>query len=162
MLCCFEVASGRADKLGFMRWVALFVLGAVSGLTGCTERRTSDRYLIPQGYTGWIVVQYGVAGAPATPLENGFLLYSIPRNGRLKTSSTLLYGRGKDEFYYVSPTGQRQPLANTISGGGLIWGESVGSKETHQGQLVTQSPVTKTFFVGTEKQFNKAGPKPSY
>lgn len=144
----------------FVLFCALFGLL----LSGCeADNRTPDRYLIPQGYTGWIVVQYGVKGAPPLPVENGFRLYRIPRNGRLKTSSTILYGRAMDEYYYVLPNGQRQRLKETDwGGGGRIWGGSVGSGESYDanGKLTEQSPETKIDFIGTEKQFKKAGPEP--
>jgi hypothetical protein len=130
----------------------VLVLPVLFVISGCMQTRQADRYLIPQGYTGWVFLEYEVKGAPPLGSESGFKLFRIPRNGRLQTSSPgPVAGAARDEYYYIHSKGQRQPLKLGDWGrGGSIWGGSVGGG----------TPPSERFFIGTEKQFSKAGPEP--
>lgn len=125
----------------------------------CSAIRTSRRavrYLIPQGYIGWICVEFNVQGTPPLPLENGYYLLKFPRDGWLQTSSKVEYGWAKDEYYYYSVKG-RHRLEDTGPGmGGLIWNASIGSKTRVLGKHRIVYPTTGRFFVGTEQQANNA------
>jgi hypothetical protein len=149
-----------------MRNIKALALLAPLLVSGCMQKRQPDRYLIPQGYTGWVLIEYEVKGAPPAGSENGFNLFRIPRNGRLQTSSPRMQtGWAKDEYYYVDTKGQRQRLNFTgWGGGGMIWGgatsDGVITVGDSKGSRQIQTPPTQTFFVGTEKQFGKAGPEP--
>lgn len=42
------------------------------------------RFLIPEGYVGWIRVDFDVSGAPRLPIEDGFYIFEFPESGRLQ------------------------------------------------------------------------------
>ena len=149
-----------------MRKIKALSLLAPLLVSGCMQKRQPDRYLIPQGHTGWVLIEYEVKGTPPAGSENGFNLFKVPRSGRLQTSSPRMQaGWAKDEYYYVDSKGQRQPLKSTGWGkGGMIWGGATSggviTVGDSKGTRKIQTPPTQTFFIGTEKQFNKAGPEP--
>jgi uncharacterized protein DUF6843 len=129
--------------------LALF-LGAAAWLTldGRHSTRHSSRFLIPEGYVGWVRVEFQVPGAPPLPVEGTEYLFKFPRSGLLRTSSAEEYGWAKDHYFYYSEKGARI-LRNTGSGGGgLIWGK-VNAEES--GPLGKRK--YEEFFVGTEQQF---------
>ena len=66
--------------------------------SGCQQARTPNKYLIPQGYVGWVCVEYSVKGAPTLPSVSGYNVIRVPMNGDLKTSSIPQSGSAIDEF----------------------------------------------------------------
>lgn len=72
-------------------------------------------YLIPEGYTGCVVIAYDQPNEPSLRIINDKLVYKIPENGILKTSSH--YGFGwlyKDDsgwfnakYFYVNDEGKK-------------------------------------------------------
>jgi len=106
--------------------------------------RHPTRFLIPDGYVGWVEVKYGDSNAPAFPLDKGTLVCRIPGGGLLVTSSSLEEGWAKDQYFYYSKDGSVRALKETGWGsGGMIWGGS-------------NSTVDQYFYVGTEEQYHKA------
>lgn len=59
------------------------------------------RFLIPEGYVGWVRIDFNVKDAPPLPVEDGFYVVKIPDTGRLKTSLQDTLTR-RDEFYYFA------------------------------------------------------------
>jgi uncharacterized protein DUF6843 len=109
------------------------------------HRRPPSRFLIPSGYTGWITIQYSVAGAPPLPREGKFLLVRLTDNGSLQTSSNLPEGWADDQFFYYSRN-FRETLSNAgWCKGGMIWGEVIGKKDG--------TGWFQKFFVGDESRF---------
>lgn len=120
-------------------------------LTACLEqKRRPDRYLIPNGYVGWVRINFKVKNAPALPTKDGVYLIEINPDGRLQTSSSNEYGWAQDEYYYYSESGQKPLKASGWDGGGMIWGAFTGS-------LQGDDETYESFFVGTEEQFRKLG-----
>ena len=66
------------------------------------------RFLIPEGYVGWIRVDFDVPGAPALPVEDGFYIFKFPESGRLQTSSGDVVESRRNEFRYYSTEGSYQ------------------------------------------------------
>ena len=126
--------------------------GACNWLSELGEtKRTPDRYLIPEGFVGWVEIDYGVAGAQPLPIEDGHALFRFSQSGRLATSTPLEFGTAKDEYFYVSAAGRRTRLPLTGWGkGGMIWAGSVGDNQS-KGK---SAQAHERFFVGTEKQFH--------
>lgn len=132
--------------------LALFICAVTCFfLTACLEeKRRPSRYLFPDGYVGWVRIDYNVKDAPALPTEDGFYLLKFPPNGHLQTSTPLEFGSATDEYFYYSSAG-RKPIESTGWGqGGLIWGGHTGrindNPERHEGM-----------FIGTEEQFKTFG-----
>ncbi len=121
--------------------------------TACSKGKFPCRYLIPQEYVGWVLIQRSVMDAPLPRREAGYLIFEIPRSGRLAFAGEPESGWARDEYYYVDEKGSLKELSRTTSGGGgLIWGEGVGS------YLQNGHPELKYehFFVGPEEQFRRA------
>src|ERR1044071_5271439 len=90
VLRCILICVGIIAAL----WLLLF-------FTSVSRRQR--RFLIPQGYVGFVQVQFGVSGAAPLPLEDGRYLLKIPPTGLLTTSNDWAEGYGDpDEYYYYS------------------------------------------------------------
>ena len=106
----------------------------------------SWRFLIPEGYTGWVRVEFEIPGAPPLPAEDGQIVLKIPPSGTLKTSSPEQYGWARDNYFYYSNNGVR-PISDS-GPGKLIWGKINGQASGTSGKRAYEE-----FFVGTEQQF---------
>ena len=63
------------------------------------------RFLIPEGYVGWIRVDFDVSGAPPLPIGDGFYIFKFSESGRLQTSSGDVVDL-RNEFFYYSTEGK--------------------------------------------------------
>jgi hypothetical protein len=125
-------------------------------ITSCEKARTPCVYEVPEGFTGWVLIENNRNDCPPLPTENGKLIFKIGKDGRLCTSSTMEVGWAKDEYYYVGNS--RTVIPDTAPGkGGFIWGGANGSVQT-AGQ---KEKTFEIFFVGTEDQFNHAPKQPA-
>ena len=109
--------------------------------------RRPTRFLIPEGYVGWVRIDFGIKDTPPLPIEDGFYLIKIPASGRLQTSTEIEYGTAKDENYYYSGDSRRLLKVTGWGSGGMIWGDFTGSDVDSKGAYLYS-------FVGTEEQFN--------
>lgn len=120
-------------------------LSLAFSLQECERARRPSRYLIPEGYVGWVNVHFEVREAPALPIEEGRYLFKVLPSGQLSTSTRLEGGTASDDYYYVSTQGLRRKLESSGWGeGGMIWAQS-------------NSEVNLRFFVGTEGQLQDHG-----
>lgn len=119
----------------------------------CEKERQPCRYLIPDGYVGWVLIEFNVEGARPLREEDGYLVFKIPSSGRLAIPGESEYGWARDEYYYVHEQGSLEELPITApGGGGLIWGEGIGS---HFEQGFPEFSA-EHFFVGPETEFERA------
>lgn len=96
--------------LGFLIWVADLTL---------FKREKRNRYLIPEGYAGWLCVVYGDTSAAPLPIEDGYRVVKFPPTGVVQTSSGSMPGKGfEDQHYYYSHGDQVHPLDNGKEMGG--------------------------------------------
>lgn len=129
-------------------WLALLPLGLFS--QQCEPARQPSRYLIPNGYVGWVNIYFEIKDAPALPVEEGRYLFKISPTGELSTSSRLEGGIAKDDYYYVDKQDRRRRLESSGWGeGGMIWAEITGNDE--------KGMIFERFFVGTEEQLKQYG-----
>ncbi len=110
--------------------------------------RHSSRFLIPDGYVGWVRVEFQVSGAPPLPAEGGEYLFKFPPSGLLRTSSSEEYGWAKDHYFYYSEKGTA--VLSDTGPENLIWGKINGEATGSQGKRKYEE-----FFVGTEQQFRE-------
>ncbi len=131
--------------------VALFAVAAVwIKVDARSSTPHSARFLLPEGYVGWVRVEFQVSGAPTVPVEEGEYVLQIPPSGVLKTSSAEQYGWAKNRYYYTSKGGVRM-LPDTGQDGGIrIWGKINGEESGSLGKRTYQE-----FFVGTAQEFNE-------
>jgi hypothetical protein len=122
--------------------------------------RMAQTHLVPDGYQGWVSVDYGVDGAPPLPVEDGHRVFRYDSRGKLETSSEYAEGWGIDDYFYVSGE-TRQILRFRPSGmEGEIWGPYTRSSiVTRVGEKVIREGVSTGFFVGTEEEW-RANPRP--
>ncbi len=146
------IGSGRWRFLGIgscllttLYWFDASLVAAIS--MGSPLVRHPTRYLIPEGYIGWIEVHYGEPVAPALPLHDGTFVCKIPESGSATTSSPLEDGWASDEYYYYSESGPMRELKDTGWGqGGMIWAPST---------TIDNKKVRLRFYVGTEEQYHR-------
>src|SRR6185436_15204484 len=84
----------------FVLFFAIYCL--VLMVTSCEKQRRPSRYLIPEGYVGWVQINFGVENAPEIPIEDGHFLFIFPSAGLIETSSEIQYGSATDDYYYYS------------------------------------------------------------
>lgn len=109
---------------------------------GAPLARHPVKYLIPEGYVGWVQVKFGVPTAPALPLEGRMIVCHFPEDGLLSTSSSVEEGWAKDQYFYYMSDGSTEALKETGWGyGGMVWGSQNSATEEY-------------FYVGTEQQFH--------
>lgn len=106
----------------------------------------SFHFLIPEGYTGWVRIEFEIAGAPPLPTQSGHTLVKIPPSGTLKTSSSEQYGPANDDYASYSNDVVR-PLPDS-GPQKRVWGKITGELQGPAGKQQYEE-----FFVGTEQQF---------
>jgi len=90
-------------KLRSLSLALLLVLCLASTSALCQkQKRRPSRYLIPEGYVGWVRIDFNIVAAAPLPVEDGYLLFRFPASGRLQTSFDLEYGWALDQYYYYS------------------------------------------------------------
>ncbi len=130
-----------ALAVGLTSWIAFSIRAS---------NRAASRFMIPDGYVGWVKVEFGVSGAPPLPMENGHYIVRLPGSGVLKTSTPEQPRSGKNSYYYYSDDHRRE-LPDRASGArSLIWGQFYGQSFGSSGKHAYEQ-----FFVGTEQQFKE-------
>ena len=127
------------------------------------DRRPS-RFLIPDGYVGWVKVYFKVKDAAPLPIEDGYYLFKFPKSGSFNTSSEMEVGWAQDEYFYYSGDVRRK-LANTgWDGGGMIWAGYSGQSGTAAPGLDPANDMASEnrsfyqgLFVGTEADYKDYG-----
>ena len=148
----FPAGTQRSARIG----VAIFTVAILAGLTvwltaGARHSgRHPSRFLIPEGYVGWVRVEFEVSGAPPVPLEGGEYQFKLPASGVLRTSSTEEFGWAKDRYFYYSGKETRPLPDSGAEGTRFIWGNINGEGSGVQGKRKYEE-----FFVGTEQQFKQ-------
>ena len=129
----------------------LFCMAVCVCFVGCVKQRTPSAYEIPEGFVGWVTIDYGQSDAPALPLKDDRRIFLISPDGHLATSSRILYGMSVNTYEYIG--NPHRVLPQTIwGGGGMIWaGEIVGPVPNGD-----ESRVQERFFVGTEAEYKKS------
>jgi hypothetical protein len=148
----FPEATNRSARIvvGSLT-VALFIgLALWLSVSVRNSTRPASRFLIPEGYIGWIRIEFEVQGAPPLPIEAGEYVLKIPPGGVLRTSSAEQYGWARDHYYYYSAQGAR-PLPDSGSAA-LIWG-----KINAEGSGTSGKQKYEELFVGTAQQFKDQG-----
>jgi len=103
VLC--SAGSGRIRFLGIgtslimgLYWLGLVMQSAIS--MGAVTIRHPIRFLIPDGYVGWVEVRYGQTNANALPINNGTFVCRIADSGLLETSSPLEAGWALKHIFF--------------------------------------------------------------
>jgi hypothetical protein len=148
----FPAAAARKTRIVLVvaTLICVVSIGAWFALSVRHTVRRSSRFLIPEGYTGWVRIEFEVQGAPLLPVDGGQYVLTLGADGSLKTSSLEQYGWANDSYYFYSSAGTR-----SISDAGpdcLIWGKINGEAVGSSGKRKYEG-----FFVGTLQQFKNQG-----
>lgn len=136
--------------------IALFVCAIILG-TACVwihdmyKSATNEVYLIPDGYKGCVGVFYNFKDAPPLKIEDKKIIYRVPKDGILKTSSNKTFGKTNEhdsgrhnvKYYYVDKNGnqvQRLEKGKDIHNVSEIWESGLEYAQ---------------FFIGTKKEAEK-------
>ena len=84
-----------------------------------TNTPKRNRYLIPEGYTGWLCTSYAVPDAPPLKIEDGFRIVQFDSTGVVETSDEGMPGKLEDEFLFYSERGTRPLRFESEMGGGF-------------------------------------------
>src|SRR5699024_6655276 len=110
-------AKPKASKiviglLSFPLTTIIVVIGMyiISFASSYLTRPEKELYLIPEGYVGKVVVFFNQADGEKHEYENDRRVYRIPETGILFTQLKDEQGIINQEYYYVSPNGQRRKL----------------------------------------------------
>lgn len=148
-----KARSRRCLSIAIVASLAITIGSCDSVFNALEQKRMPARYLIPDGYVGWVQIDMGVNGAPPPAREGAYLVFQIPRTGHLVTSAHLEEGWAYDQYFYCDNTGNRRRLPETgWGGGGMVWAGSTGDSVSDG----VRSPSHYRFFVGTEDQYHKA------
>jgi hypothetical protein len=148
--------------VGIASLMLLIGLGTWLSINARNSSPRSFRFLIPEGYSGWVRVEFEVPGASILPAEAGQTVVKVPYSGLLRTSSQEQYGWAKDDYLFYSS--DRVRTLPDFGSGRLIWGKINAEESGSSGKRKYEE-----FFVGTEQQFKdqaeqakpKATPKDS-
>ena len=148
----FPARAGRWQRLSitlatFVAFVALSTWFA-RGLH--TSQRPASTFLIPDGYVGWVHIDFNVPGAQPALSDSNQYVFQVPADGRLRTSSPEHFGWANDAYFYVSASGRHQ-LMTSARDGRMIWGKINGER----GEASAPQQYEE-FFVGNEQQFRES------
>lgn len=132
--------------VGIAMLLLVIGLGVRLGTNSKNSAPRSFRFLIPEGYRGWVRVEFEVPGMPPLPTEAGQTVIKIPPSGLLRTSSPEQYGWARDIYVFYS-NASLQPISDS-GPAKLIWGKINGEETGSSGKRKYEE-----FFVGTEQQY---------
>ncbi len=99
--------AGSTDGSHPVLWLVLCLL--MIFIAGCSQPRKTYRYLIPDGYIGYVQVNFKVSQAPPLTMEDGFYLIKFPPAGVFSTSSDMISDKfQKQEYFYYSGESRRR------------------------------------------------------
>jgi hypothetical protein len=105
----------------------------------------TSKFLIPEGYVGWLRIEHKVECAPPNPVEHGARIFRFTGASVLETSSPMPEEAAERQYFYYSTDGSERDLAvDYRNGNGMIWRETLGSRGGEMRMFI--------FFVGTEEQ----------
>ena len=113
-----------------------------------------SKFFIPEGYVGWLRVEYDVECFPPIPVEDGVKIFRFSDANVVETSSPMPEDAAERQYFYYAADGSERDLAaNYRSGNGMIWQERPGSRGGKMSMFI--------FFVGTQEQ-SKTRPLPGF
>ena len=93
----------------------IILLSAAAVFLLYEEEGVDQTYLLPEGYEGCVVIRYDIPDAPKLKIENNEIVYRVPEDGIIETSSPYDYGWVNDEHsgafqlkaFYIDKEGKR-------------------------------------------------------
>jgi len=130
---------------------------AILSAAGCGVWKKSELVLIPDGYIGWIRIEYGVPGAPKLQEKDGAYEIHIPQTGRFETSTPMSSGLANDKYFYVLADGNNERqlgmASDANSSDGMVRARHYFGTLKAGGQ---RERNLRVFFIGTLSDYNIA------
>jgi hypothetical protein len=95
-----------AVALALLLAAACQQIGLPSPLASETPPQLPLQLEIPDGYRGYVVLQYALGSCPVLPRRDGHTVIRFGDDGRACTSETKVDATLKDNAFYVTPTGE--------------------------------------------------------
>lgn len=86
-------------------WSGIVLCCSLAATFSCGSKSRPEKWIIPENYTGWLRLDYAIAGAPSLPMEGGAYLVRMPQSGRLETSSPYNPSIDKNGFFMTTGHG---------------------------------------------------------
>jgi hypothetical protein len=95
----------------------LLVFAALVG--AACQTRTPEVIEVPDGYVGWVIVEYGRPDCPSLPVQSGKLVVRLNDRGRVCASNAPPEGGAFDTWLYVKADGTTREIdqRSAIHGG---------------------------------------------
>ncbi|MCR8634563.1 DUF6843 domain-containing protein [Paenibacillus radicis (ex Xue et al. 2023)] len=134
--------------------IVVVLLGIIGGYTAFMSPE-HHKYIVSDGYTGWVEVTFGQAESQPLEKEHRTYVYHIPANGKLKTSTPMKAGT-MSVFYLgrdgkLTETGQYEETIHAISTRSHSTGYADGRRE--------DSPTVVSFYLGSKEQWESEAEK---
>jgi len=130
-------------------WLTILFLAGFGIWAIFPRGRAVETWLIPDGYVGWLRLDYSIAGAPPLPFAKRHYVVRIPQSGRLQTSTTNKPPVDDNEYF---PSGSSDRIKNLVltMGSNPQYGIQV---DFSFGKGKSDTPEAECIFVGTYAQF---------
>ena len=108
----FIALGFKKIKMGWQIFLSILPFLTLYGIIA-KDSASYDIFLIPDGYHGKVVIEYGVQDGSKEEFEGKWRVYRVPANGHLKTTFTLKGNSirlSDSKYYYVDKNGNRKEL----------------------------------------------------
>ncbi|HEX8136060.1 MAG TPA: hypothetical protein VF544_00575 [Pyrinomonadaceae bacterium] len=116
------------------------------------NRKHPYRYLVPEGYVGWVRVDFNVKEGTTPTVEDGFYMLKIPASGRLQTTiddDEKLFL--ENEYYYFCGDSKKRLEVDQSQTTCMIRGNFQGPNA-----FTVETPYKyRYFFVGPVEEYQK-------
>lgn len=108
-------------------------------------KRSNKDYYLPQGFEGWVMIQYGAPGELPLPEKEGVLQVSVSASGHATTSTALDEGWGRDRYFWVGEGDTVQiPSSEKVAGDFYLY------LHGHSYQFYSHEALLKVLPLGTD------------
>lgn len=148
--------------------VAYYILLLLT-ITGCTQEAEDTIRLIPEGYTGSVLIIFKQEDGKPREYEDGKRVYKIPDNGVLKTQFEPNYGVQTHQFFYVDKEGNRTEIPFVLVQNKAVLKEVKDKEKVYayfentigegfgvdSNNVEYSIPPARTFYIGNLKDIDK-------
>lgn len=79
------------------------------------DKEPDRDFYLPEGFHGWVKIEYSVADAPAFPIKDGNMQIVISDSGYAQTSDKLVVGWRRDRYFWLKPDGTSSQIPPSIT-----------------------------------------------
>ncbi|MEZ4775730.1 MAG: hypothetical protein R3D00_21300 [Bacteroidia bacterium] len=79
------------------------------------DKEPDRDFYLPEGFHGWVKIEYSVPGAPAFPMKDGNMQIVISDSGYATTSDVLVVGWRRDRYFWRKPDGTSSQIPPSVT-----------------------------------------------